>query len=296
MRYSSACSCFPHGGVMIGQQLALFDQRWLGRREYRLPPGAGGSMKLTEWGIEVFAGDKEPYDFICAHHYSASYPAAQFRVGLMRKTGVEPARTVGVAVFSTGINNKAIPSYTGLDQAEGIELGRFLLLDECPHNSESWFLDKALGVLKAEKPKIRTVLSYSDPVERRMTDGTVVKPGHFGTIYAARSATYVGRSSKRTLYLTRFGTVVSDRGLSKIRNQTQGHAYAYRQMLDAGAPERETGESWPDWVRRALDCGAFTKVRHPGNHAFLFGLDMKAKAVLRKRYPAPLPYPKKDAT
>lgn len=275
-------------------QLSLFDQRWNGRREYRLPPGAG-LMNAAEYGIEVFDGDKVTRQFVVDHHYAASYPAAQFRVGLMRKTGVEASRLVGVAVFSIPINNRAITSHTGLEQREGVELGRFLLLDECPYNSESWFLDKALGELKAARPNIRTVLSYSDPVERRLLDGTVVKPGHFGTIYAARSALYVGRSSPRTLHLTKHGTVVSDRGLSKIRHQTQGHGYAYRQMTDCGAPERLPGESWPEWVRRALDCGAFTKIKHPGNFTFLFGLDKKAKATLRRRYTNPLPYPRKDA-
>ncbi len=278
---------------MTALQLSLFDQRWKGRREYRLPPGSG-LMNDAEYGIEVFDGDKITRQFIVEHHYAASYPAAQFRVGLMRRTGVDPAQLVGVAVFSIPINNHAITSHTGLEQKEGVELGRFLLLDECPYNSESWFLKRALRTLKSEKPEIRTVLSYSDPVERRLLDGTLIKPGHFGTIYAASSATFVGTSSPRTLHMTRFGTVVSDRGLSKIRKQTQGHAYAYRQMIDCGAPERLFGESWPDWVRRALNCGAFTKVKHPGNFTFVFGLDMKANAVLRKRHPKRIPYPRKD--
>lgn len=276
------------------EQLSLFDQRWKGRREYRLPPGAG-LMDAAEYGIEVFDGDKVTRQFVVDHHYAASYPAAQFRVGLFRKTGVDPARLVGVAIFSIPINNRAITSHTGLEQREGVELGRFLLLDECPHNSESWFLDKALGVLKAERPKIRTVLSYSDPVERRLLDGTVIKPGHFGTIYAARSALYVGRSSPRTLHLTRHGTVVSGRGLTKIRKQERGWRPIYQQMLDAGAPERDFGEDWTAWVRRALNSKAFTPVKHPGNFTFLFGLDMKAKATLRRRYVDPLPYPRKDA-
>ena len=275
-------------------QLSLFEQRWKEGREIRLSEG-DGKMRASEYGIHVFKGDKATRQFVIDHHYAASYPAARFRVGLMRKTGVDPARLVGVAVFSIPINNKAITSYTTLESREGVELGRFLLLDECPFNSESWFLDKALAALKREKPEVRTVLSYSDPVERRLQDGTVIKPGHIGTIYQALSARYVGTASPRTLYLTKRGTVVSDRGLSKIRNQTQGCDYAYRQMIDAGAPAREFGESWPDWVSRALNCEAFTKVKHPGNHTYLFGLDMKAKAILRRKHPDPLPYPKKAA-
>jgi hypothetical protein len=42
---------------------------------------------------------------------------------------------------------------------------------------------------------------FSDPVERRRADGTVIMPGHVGVIYQASNAVYTGRGTARTLAL-----------------------------------------------------------------------------------------------
>lgn len=93
------------------------------------------------------------------------------------------------------------------------------------------------------------------------------------------------RGRPETLLLDAHGRVVSRRALSKIRNGEVGRDYAYRQLLAAGAPERGAGEAAEDYLRRALACGAFRRLRHPGNHAYAWRLD-------GQRLPSLLPYPK----
>jgi len=146
--------------------------------------------------------------FVVRHHYSGSYPAALFRVGLFE---TNPCRLVGVAVFSVPPSQKVLPKYLGTDgNSRGAELGRFVLLDEVPYNAESWFLVRAFKALRKARPAKSAILAFSDPVPR-LAENDVILPGHIGTIYQATNASYVGRSLPKTQLLTRSGTEISAR-------------------------------------------------------------------------------------
>lgn len=264
-------------------QLALDDcQRWrAGRDSYR---PAGEPIDPRCYGVEVVR-EADAKAFVVANHYSGSFPAARLCVGLFRAQAFRPAEMVGVAVFSVPMQGAAIPAHTGVGSGEGVELGRFVLLDDVPGNGETWMLARAFKALRREKPGVRAVLAYSDPVPRERADGTLVKPGHVGTIYQAFNARYCGRGRSEKLILDARGRVVSRRAMSKLRNGESGQNYAYRQLLDAGAPERMPHEDADHYLRRALGCGAFREMRHPGNHVYTWRLD-GARASLG------LPYPK----
>jgi len=251
-----------------------FSQRWRDRREYRRTPGE--RIDPSEYGIEVL-GDREARRFVTTHHYSGSYPAARLAVGLMRKAGVAPARLVGVCVFGVPMNQRSVPRYLGLEPNDGVELSRLVLLDEVLHSGESWFVARALSRLRTEKPGVAGVISYADPTERRDAGGNVFKCSHWGYIYQALNFGYAGTATRRTLLMTRGGQVVSERALSKIRNEERGFEYACRQLAAFGAPERAFGEEPRAWVDRVLASDAFTRVRHPGNHIYLLGLDRKVR-------------------
>lgn len=121
-------------------------------------------------------------------------------------------------------------------------------------------------------PQVRGV-SYADPLERTTAGGLLVKPVHWGTIYRASNGRHVGRSSPRTVLLTPDGSVVSGRALTKVRKQARGREYAERQLVALGAPPRAFGEEPAAWVRRAMRAPGFRRIRHPGNLAYVFGLD-----------------------
>lgn len=248
-------------------------QRWRSRRASYRP--AGEPIDPTRYGVEPLP-EQAARAFVMEHHYSGSYPAARFRAGLYRTTRSGAAALVGAAVFSVPAQPAAIPRWTGAPAAEGVELGRFVLLDEEPANAETWFLARAFRLMRDALAGVRAVLSYSDPVARLAADGRVVMPGHRGTIYRAFNGRLVGRSSPRALLLAPDGRAVSPRSLSKIRLGERGAGYAERQIAEMGAPSRQAGESGESYVRRVEACGAFRKIRHAGNLAYVWAFDRGA--------------------
>ena len=263
-------------------------QRWRGRRDSYRP--AGEVLDPSRYGVELLPDDRRARAFVEAHHYSGSYVAARLRVGLFRARAPSSPELVGVAVFSVPAQPAALPRWTGTDA--GVELGRFVLLDDVPGNGESWFLSRAFGALALELHGVRAVLSYSDPLPRHRADGTLVTPGHVGVIYQALSGRYVGRGKADTLWLDADGCTVSRRGLTKLRNGERGADGVYRKLLERGAPARAAGEEWSAYIERALREGPFRRLRHPGNLAYVWAVGRGASST-RAAFPAPLPYPRK---
>lgn len=258
------------------------NQRWRERREAYVP--SGSVINPAEFAVAAL-DERQAKAFVEAHHYSGTFPAARLSVGLFRG-----AQLAGVAVFSVPMNNAAVPLHTGLEHhRHGVDLGRFVLLDDVAGNGESWFLARALRTLRQEKAEIQAVTSYSDPLPRIGPAGEVFKPGHVGTIYQAMSAQYRGRARARFLHLMPDGQVFSERNLSKIRASDEGHAYAIDQLVARGAP-RPANDDLPAWLQQLAAVGFLTRVKHPGNHVYVFPLTRTAKIAAR---PLPShPYPK----
>ena len=245
--------------------------------------------KRSSWAPEHTLFDPKQYDvvvleeraaknFIVAHHYSGTYPAARFRVGLVR--GEE---LVGVAVFSVPCNQKVLARYADLEtHAQGVELGRLVLLDDVAYNAESWFLARAFKLLKRTLG-VRFCLSFSDPIPRYTERGALVKPGHVGQIYQALNAQYYGRASPATMLLMPDGRVMNPRSLGKIRREERGMTYALKQLERAGAPAILQGESGASYVERVTPL--FRTFRHPGNLSYGWSFDKHVETKL-----PPLPY------
>lgn len=103
------------------------NQRWRnGRARYR---PAGELIRTSEYEVALI-GEKEAKAFVVSHHYSRSYPAARWRVGLFRR-----GELAGVAVFSQPVQDTVLtnvfPTGSALDS---VELGRFVLVDHVPGN------------------------------------------------------------------------------------------------------------------------------------------------------------------
>jgi hypothetical protein len=156
------------------------------------------------------------------------------------------------------------PALTPYEQS--IELSRLVLLDEVPFNAESWFVARCHHDLNLVG--IRGVVSFSDPLPRHRRDGTVVMPGHVGTVYQALNFVYTGRSKAHSVTLLPDGSVMHGRAKAKIRAQHTGHRYAERVLEDLGARPMVAGEDPATWLRHALATIGAVTVRHPGNHRF----------------------------
>jgi hypothetical protein len=258
-------------------QLSLFDtsMRWNSRRGFYRP----SQEPITPSNFSVApVGDAIARNFVIKHHYSGSYPAAVAAYGMFERIAPFQEELVGVAVFSVPMQPKAAAAYGAPSEAKFCELGRFVLRDHVGGNGETWLLKRALGVLAKDKqrpdrrPYYDLCLSYSDPVPRTNAAGDLIHVGHVGRIYQAYggSSAYLGRGKARTHWLTQDGSIVSPRALSKLRNGERGAAYAYYFLRAHGAPAIAPGEKEGDYIRRALQEGPFRKMRHNGNHAYVF--------------------------
>lgn len=231
--------------------------------------------------------------FVVAQHYARSFPAARHRFGLFdTRDGAD--RLVGVAVYGIPVQRAvlAIAFPTLEPYVESVELSRFVLRDECPGNSESWFLARTFEQLHARD--VRGVVSFADPMPRQGLDGAWLTPGHVGTIYQASNALYTGRGTARTLTLLPDGTVLNDRAAQKVRSGDQGHAYVEARLAALGARPLSGGEDPAVWLREALRQVGARRVRHRGAHRYLFRLGGTRRE--RERIPVGLPahaaYPK----
>lgn len=261
-------------------------QRWRDRRPRYRP--AGERFDTSRAAVQVI-DEGAAKAFVRQHHYSGTYPAARVRAGLFIKDRFSRERLAGVAVFSVPMHQAIVPNYFGgLAPNAGVELGRLVLLDEVPGNAESWFVARAFRALKGELAGVDGVLSYSDPVERLNEAGELVKRGHVGIVYQALNATYLGRARGGTQILASNGQVVNRRTLSKLRNDEVGAGYAYEQLRELGAPERKPLEDGKAYAERAILEGGFRKMRHPGNHTYVWWLGDRA----RRPTWSTLPYPK----
>ena len=242
-----------------------YSQRWRdGRHSWR--HRSEGGFDSSRYEVALLDQDSDAKRFVEVNHYAHSYPAARLRVGLYERTEL-----VGVAVFGVPMQAAVLTNaFPHLEPyTESLELSRFVLLDEVPHNAESWMLAKAFNLVAHQG--LRGVVAFADPMPRLTASGELVMPGHIGAIYQASNGLHTaGRSTPRTLLLGPDGRVLSARTLSKIRRAECGHEYAERQLVDWGAAPRPPGQPAAEWLPGALAAARVTKVRHPGNYRYLF--------------------------
>jgi hypothetical protein len=256
-------------------------QRWRGgRASYRC---AGEPIQTSVYSVELIDDDTTAKEFVLEHHYSGSFPAARVRVGLYWGRWL-----VGLAVFSTPQNPRALDVLPG-GRESGIELGRFILLDCVPANGETWFLARCFELLRQQG--FTGVVSFSDPVARRCSDGTVVFPGHIGTIYQAHNGVYLGRTKPELKRLLADGTVIPGRSLAKIRKRDRGWVYSAERLVSYGAEPLGAREDARAWLARWLPV--LTKpLRHDGNHKYVWAF--RSADMRRLRAKNLRPFPKLD--
>ena len=104
-----------------------------------------------------------------------------------------------------------------------IELRRLVCLDESPRNSESFFIGKALRLLKKEwNGKI--VVSYADPFH-----------GHTGIVYKASNFKFVGKTSPARHIIDDTGKIYHDKATrTKYNGELKPFAKILIEKLNTG--------------------------------------------------------------
>lgn len=123
----------------------------------------------------------EGRDYIRANHYSRSCHNGPMCYGLFRG-GV----MVGVVAFATPCSEAVRASLFGPEEKDRVtELHRLFVEDGTPPNTESWFVARALKMLKEDRPHLWAAISFADGTE-----------GHVGYIYQALNALYCGTTGR----------------------------------------------------------------------------------------------------
>lgn len=242
-------------------------QRWNGRAQSWRHPADGGFDPSRYWAARIEPARAKA--FVTAHHYSGTYPAWIANYGMFE---TDTGELVGVAVLSTPGSPAVLPSvFPALEPStESADLGRFVLLDKVPANAESWLLGEVRR--QAAETGMRGLVMFSDPVERRRADASIVTPGHVGTIYQASGCRYLGLSAPSTEWVLPDGTVFSRRAAQKVRKQDRGHRYAEMQLIAWGARPMRAGEDPAAWLAEALVAAGAVRFRHPGKHRYAIAL------------------------
>ena len=128
-------------------------------------------------------------DIVVKHHYSHLWTKVSYAIGLYVEDDSHPffnseEKLIGVACYGDPIGRLSGQSISEeLDRTEVLELVRLFVFDGYGTNIESWFLGQTFSWLRTNVPKIKALISYSDP-----------KEGHCGTIYQATNWLYQGDS------------------------------------------------------------------------------------------------------
>lgn len=191
--------------------------------------------------------------FIKEHHYSRGCHNGPMTWGLYSD------RLVGVVAFATPCSENVRRSVFGDEYKHSVtELHRLVLLDECPPNTESWFISRALTLLKAERPYIDAVISFADSTQ-----------GHVGTIYQATNFLYCGTTGRSRFYIDED---------NRLRHPRQNGVNI--------TPEMAHERNWQSTYREA---------KH--RYVLLLPNDKRHKRELQKRFRLPtFPYPKRALT
>ena len=275
----------------MNHRAPLLCQRWRESRSSYRP--AGETINTADYEIAPIS-KADAKVFVIAHHYSKSFVAARFCYGIFSRYvtskhwqtyGLAP-QLAGVAVYSVPRHPAVLTNVFPGDPNDSVELGRFVLLDHLPSNCETFFISRCNELLKRES--IRGVVAFSDPEVRRRNDGTLLLPGHIGTIYSALGKSiFLGRAAPKTQNVFADGTILDRRAISKIRNHESGFNYASKLLTSRGADEPwPNSKNWLDhWLPKLT-----TSMRHRGTYRFAWPI---GNVIPRG---TPLPYPKQFAT
>jgi hypothetical protein len=128
-------------------------------------------------------------DFIVKYHYSHAWTMCSLALGIFYSSDEEMAffegkqeDLIGCMVFGNPVGRSTAASLSSELEINNVyELTRLFVHDGYGKNIESYCIGQALGYIKRNIPKIKAVISYSDPEQ-----------GHVGTIYKATNAIYQG--------------------------------------------------------------------------------------------------------
>lgn len=244
-------------------------QRWRQRQQSWRPAGEGGFNRARYDVVEL--DEVSARAFTCTHHYSASWPAARLRYGLI-DLHTNDTELVGVCVLGVPMSKAVLsnPFPTLVPYVECLELSRLVLLDHVPANAESFFCARAFKM--AATKGIRGIVAFADPIPRSRRAGQQLdqfKPGHIGTVYQSLSMRYAGRGTARSLIVLPDGSTLTARAAAKVTALESGWCSVVARLHALGGPAELDQDRPAKWLANTLDIVGAERLQHPGNHRYL---------------------------
>jgi hypothetical protein len=274
-------------------------QRWLpgGRHTWTHPAVERYSFNPANYGVAEIP-ERDARGFVEELHYLRAWLNARLRYGMFYLDGPQEqltGRLVGVAVLSVPQNVLVLsnPFPDLVPYYESLEVGRFILLDQVPHDAETWFFGEVRR--RAAATGIRGLVMFSDPVPQWDDNGNLTTPGHVGGIYQATAGTrHTGTTGRRGVIVLPDGTVLGARTMAKIRQRERGHEAAERRLVRLGATAPRAGQGQAAWLAGALADVHAVRVMRDGKLRYVMPVGgRRDRAKVRIVGPS-LPFPKKD--
>lgn len=116
---------------------------------------------------------------IIANHYSKKWSSCRYALGLYLNDTI-----AGIAIYGYPVGRQVVGSIAaGITKDEVLELTRLWVDDAFGKNTESYFIGRTFDWLRKNDPKIKILISYSDPLAN-----------HVGYIYQATNWLYQGNN------------------------------------------------------------------------------------------------------
>jgi len=122
-------------------------------------------------------------DFAERFHYTGTGGSAMWRWGLFHR-----AQQLGVVAYNWPTRSVCASVFGDEHWRRVWHMGRLVMTDDAPKNSESRLIGASLRAIEREHPDVWAVVTYAAP-----------DAGHIGTVYQATNALYCGLSDPRSV-------------------------------------------------------------------------------------------------
>ena len=189
------------------------------------------------------------------HHYSRTWSTCKYPLGLIKDGFV-----LGVANYGAPVGRLASDSISPeVTQGNVLELKRLWVAESEGKNTESFFLGQTFAWLKKNDPKIKVLLSYSDPSH-----------GHTGVIYQATNWIYQGQ----------------------IRSGVEFFAKVHGEILHPRTINVRYGTSGINKIKEIDPKAEIYKIAPKHRYIYILANKREKKRIMKSlKYP-PLSYPK----
>lgn len=169
--------------------------------------------RLLDYRLATIEAPQER-EFLARWHYSRkAVPNSAIRLGCF-----SGQQLVGVVTFGRIINCK--PIFAGTSNRVGLEINRMAMVDQAPKNSESWFLMRAIKLVRKKYDWLRFISTWADGL--RCQGGTIYKACGFLYLRKHEVCDLFQLPNGEVMHMIAFNKVYLKRHYSRLKGLAVG--------------------------------------------------------------------------